>query len=34
MKRFVAILGALLTGAVSLGVFFAPHAAEAGRAFN
>jgi hypothetical protein len=30
MKRFLAILGALLSGAMSLGVFLAPNAAEAG----
>jgi hypothetical protein len=33
MKRFVAILGAILSGAISIAVL-APHAAEAGFSFN
>jgi len=33
MKRFFAIIGAILSGAIGLAVF-APHAAEAGFSIN
>jgi hypothetical protein len=29
MKKFIAILGALITGAIGIGIFSAPHIAEA-----
>jgi len=34
MKKFIAILGALFTGALSIGVCLAPYVAEAGQKYN